>query len=176
MLIKFWDLDTRHCFKTIVSHRSEINDMILLNNEERLITGCHDNELRVFAITFKSATVDENGSEIHSNLKKITIDSSTNNKNLGDDEDFDETYSILDCKLIGSLIRESKDQSSQLCLDKSKTVFSSHSASEKHVELFKINTNEEIKKRLSKKIKKQKRKLTNDGDKNSCSDGENVEG
>lgn len=177
MLIKFWDLDTRHCFKTIVCHRSEINDMILLNKEERLITGCHDNELRVFEITFKDATIYENGSEIQPDQKKIKMNSSTDNKEIDDDDEgTNETSSILDCKLIGSLIRESKDQLSQLCHDKSYTVFSSHSANEKHVELFKINTNEEIKKRLGKKIKKQKRKLANDDEKNSGSENENNEG
>lgn len=24
-LIKFWDLDTHHCFKTLVSHKTEVN-------------------------------------------------------------------------------------------------------------------------------------------------------
>ena len=42
-LVKFWDLDIRHCFKTIVTHRSEVCDLVLIN-DERLITGCHDNQ------------------------------------------------------------------------------------------------------------------------------------
>jgi U3 small nucleolar RNA-associated protein 12 len=170
MLIKFWDIDTRHCFKTIVCHKSEVNDMILLNNEERLITGCHDNELRVFEITFKES-IYENASEIQPGLKKLKINCLDDEKQNfdSDDEGTNETVSVLNCELIGSLIRESKDQLSQLCVDKSYTIFSAHSANEKQVELFKINTKDEIKKRLSKKLKKQKRKLVN-GDKNSDSD------
>jgi U3 small nucleolar RNA-associated protein 12 len=69
MLVKFWDLDTRHCFKTIVSHRSEVNDLILLNEDTRLITGCHDNELRVFELKFNENIE----AKIEPNLKKLRI-------------------------------------------------------------------------------------------------------
>jgi U3 small nucleolar RNA-associated protein 12 len=128
MLVKFWDLDTRHCFKTIVSHRSEVNDLILLNNDERLITGCHDNELRVFEIKFKNAEQDNenttNGIQ-EPNLKKLKI---SNDNDKDEEEDEEETSSILDCKLIGSLIRESKDPLTQICADPTFTVFTSHSA------------------------------------------------
>lgn len=167
MLVKFWDLDTRHCFKTVVSHRSEVNDLMLLNNEERLITGCHDNELRVFEIKFKN--VEEETDKIQPNIKKLKI----NDDDMEDDEGTNETSSILDCNLIGSIVRETKDQLTQLCCDRTNTVFSSHSANEKHVELFKINTEEEIKKRLAKKLKKQKRKLANGV--NGKVEGENEE-
>ncbi len=179
MLVKFWDLDTRHCFKTIVSHRSEVNDLLLLNNEQRLLTGCHDNELRVFEITIKSeeeASVDETGTEIQPNMKKLKINSSgLEDDDDDEDEGTNETSSILDCKFLGSLIRESKDQLSQLSVDKTFTVFSSHSANEKHVELFKINTSEEIKKRLAKKLKKQKRKLMGNDSTNAAESEKNDE-
>ena len=158
MLVKFWDLDTRHCFKTLVSHRSEVNDLMLLNNEERLITGCHDNELRVFEIKFKDALdVEETNLP---NLKKIKTNSNGTNMQVdGEEEENNETSSLFECILIGSIVRESKDPLTQLCVDPTATVFSSHSANEKHIELFKINTPDEIKKRLAKKLKKHKRRL-----------------
>lgn len=161
MLVKFWDLDTRHCFKTIVSHRSEVNDLILLNEDSRLITGCHDNELRVFELVYKDVENEEakNG-EIEPNLKKLKINEQNGDEmEEQDEENEDSLTSILDCKLIGSLVRESKDPLSQLCLDNTSSVFSSHSANEKHLELYKINSEEDIKKRLAKKLKKQKRKV-----------------
>lgn len=178
MLVKFWDLDTRHCFKTIVSHRSEVNDLLLLNNEERLLTGCHDNELRVFEIIIKADEETGDGADIQPNMKKLKINSSGTEENSmdeDDDEGTNETSSILDCRLLGSLIRESKDQLSQLAVDKTCTVFSSHSANEKHVELFKINTPEEIKKRLAKKLKKQKRKLISNETSNATGSDNNEE-
>ena len=152
MLVKFWDLDTKHCFKTIVSHRSEVNDLILLNNDQTLITGCHDNELRVFELKFRNneAKNVENAENVI--LKQI--------KTIKTEKE-DDSSSILTCNLIGSLIRESKEALNQLCIDQSHSVFTSHSSNEKHLELYKINSEEEIKKRLAKKIKKQKRKLTN---------------
>ena len=159
MLVKFWDLDTRHCFKTIVSHRSEVNDLILLNEDTRLITGCHDNELRVFELKFNENIE----AKIEPNLKKLRINDEQNeNDNEEEEENEDSSTSILDCKLIGSITRESKDPLTQLCFDPTMTVFSSHSSNEKHLELYKINTQDEIKKRLSKKLKKQKRKLASE--------------
>jgi len=142
MLVKFWDLDTKHCFKTIVSHRSEVNDLILLNDDQTLITGCHDNELRVFELKFKS-------------------NETKNTESVNDSENEEDSTSILTCNLVGSLIRESKDALNQICIDQSHSVFTSHSSNEKHLELYKINSLDEIKKRLAKKIKKQKRKLNN---------------
>lgn len=148
MLVKFWDLDTRHCFKTIVSHRSEINDLILLKDDSRLITGCHDNELRVFEIKYKD---NEPVNEDMPDLKKLKVNGHENGiENDEDDENTSLSSSILECKLIGSLIRESKDQLTQISIDPSYTVFTSHSGNEKHFELFKINNQEEIKKRLGK--------------------------
>ena len=94
MLVKFWDLDTRHCFKTLVSHRSEVNDLILVNNEERLLTGCHDNELRVFEIKIKNEENNNNSSlidneassnEIEPNLKKLRIKNNSEDRNLEKD-------------------------------------------------------------------------------------------
>ncbi|CAF0833995.1 unnamed protein product [Brachionus calyciflorus] len=155
MLVKFWDLDTRHCFKTIVSHRSEVNDLILLNDDTRLITGCHDNELRVFELNYKDIERDPSQYE-EPNLKKLKINDDENEE---DDEGL--LNSILECNLIGSIVRESKDPLSQLRLDPSGNVFTSHSSNEKHLEIYKINSDEEIKKRLAKKLKKQKRKVAN---------------
>jgi U3 small nucleolar RNA-associated protein 12 len=162
MLVKFWDLDTRHCFKTLVMHRSEISDLILINNEKRLITGCHDNELRVFDLIDKCETelngLHEKGS---TNLTKKKAKLSQQDA-LQDGEDEQEEKSdleIIDCIYAGSLIRESKDHLNQLCVDSTLSIFSSHSFNEKHIEFYKINTPEEIKKRMGKKLKKQKRKI-----------------
>jgi U3 small nucleolar RNA-associated protein 12 len=162
MLIKFWDLDTRHCFKTLANHRSEISDLILVNNDERLITGCNDNELRVFQLKYRDQTDIETGRKNEINLKKLNLnkeDEEMKSDNDDDDEEGDDSTSILECTLIGSLIRESKNPLSQLRADTSQSMFCSHSANEKHCEIYKINSEEEIRKRLAKRFKKQKRKL-----------------
>ena len=48
--VKFWDLDTQHCFKTVVGHKTEVWDFVIINNDTRLITGSGDNELRIWLI------------------------------------------------------------------------------------------------------------------------------
>ena len=165
MLVKFWDLDTRHCFKTLVSHRSEVNDLILLNEDERLITGCHDNELRVFELKLNRELSTHLSKDQEPNMKRLKL-----NEDQEEDDDLDNdeeensnlSTSIIDCKLIGSLIRESKDPLTQLCFDRTMTAFTAHSSNEKHLELYKINSADEIKKRLAKKLKKQKRKVASE--------------
>lgn len=165
MLVKFWDLDTKHCFKTIVLHRSEITDMLVLNDDTRLLTGCQDNEIRVFELTFKDGEkLDETLNKTEPNLKKIKPGQKGDDdelKEMFDDLNLSASSSILDCNLIGSLVRESKDSLAQLNVDNSLSLFSSHSANEKHVEIYKINNADDIKKRLAKKLKKTKRKLNN---------------
>lgn len=48
--VKLWDLDTCHCFQTLVDHRSEVWAGELLRNETRLVTASSDIELRVYDI------------------------------------------------------------------------------------------------------------------------------
>lgn len=179
MLVKFWDLDTRHCFKTLVNHRTEVNDLMLTNAGTRLLTGCHDNELRVFELSYKEDVVGDEARATESllNEKKkmlktgqdseLTKEAAPADEQDQKSDDDDEAASsllssLVECRLIGSIVRESKDALAQLCLDNTGSLFGSHSANEKQVEIYKINTDEEIMKRLAKRLKKQKRKLTAD--------------
>merc|ERR1712156_881107 len=59
--VKFWDLDTQHCFLTLVGHRSEVWQLVLFNNETQLITGSCDAELRVYNITENIGTLEGKG-------------------------------------------------------------------------------------------------------------------
>lgn len=57
--IKFWDLDTNYCFKTLLGHRTEVWEFVLMRIEEFLVTGCGDSELRVWTLSFKGLNVDK---------------------------------------------------------------------------------------------------------------------
>ena len=46
-VVKLWDLDTQHCFNTIVGHRSEVWGMTLLRDESLLVTGSSDRDMKV---------------------------------------------------------------------------------------------------------------------------------
>lgn len=53
--MKLWDLETQHCFQTIVGHRSEVLSMELIKGETRLITASgHGGSVKVFSITSPS--------------------------------------------------------------------------------------------------------------------------
>lgn len=50
-LVKFWDLDTQHCFRTLIGHRSEVWSLTLMKEDRYLVTGCGDSELRVWKLS-----------------------------------------------------------------------------------------------------------------------------
>lgn len=37
-MLKLWDLETQHCFQTLVGHRSEVWSLELIRGETRLLT------------------------------------------------------------------------------------------------------------------------------------------
>ena len=62
--MKFWDLDTQHCFHTIVSHHREVWSLQLVGGGvssegvaslPRLVTVSGDNKLRVFRLSQDAA-------------------------------------------------------------------------------------------------------------------------
>ena len=56
--MKFWDLETQHCFKTLVEHRSEVQDFVTVRNDTRLVTGSGDSELRVWDLHYDTQVRD----------------------------------------------------------------------------------------------------------------------
>lgn len=101
--VKFWDLDTEHNFKTLVGHRSEVSyltitilvnklcyycliislpiiqvwSFVLVKDDQYLITGCNDSELRVWKITFhdnKGFALDNAVSTLDINEESVDID------------------------------------------------------------------------------------------------------
>ena len=48
--VKFWDLDTQHCFRTLLTHKTEVYGLQVNSDETRLYTGSADNEIRVYGL------------------------------------------------------------------------------------------------------------------------------
>ena len=48
---KLWDLDTQHCFQTLVGHRSEVKGFVVLKEETQLVTASSDRELKAYKIS-----------------------------------------------------------------------------------------------------------------------------
>ena len=48
-VVKLWDLETQHCFQTIVGHRSEVWSLEIMKGETRLLTAAGEGgSIKVF--------------------------------------------------------------------------------------------------------------------------------
>ncbi|XP_014852216.1 PREDICTED: WD repeat-containing protein 3 [Poecilia mexicana] len=154
--VKWWDLDTQHCFKTMVGHRSEVWGMVLLDRDNRLLTGSADSELRAWDIR----RLEEGKAEGEPRVKKgKTL--------LEDDEDDDgkeeeeeaETVEerILSCQKAGSILREARDRVVSLTADSKARVIACH-GNDAVLEVFTVLSEEEVQRKMNKKLKKAKKK------------------
>ncbi|XP_063985414.1 WD repeat-containing protein 3 [Diachasmimorpha longicaudata] len=135
--IKFWDLDTEHNFRTIVGHRSEVWGFTLVKDDKYLVTGCNDHELRVYKIYMTSA-----------DQTSITnIDDQSNELN-----DYP-----LKCEKVGSILRKGKGRVVSLSSDPTGRVIICHGV-ENIIELFHLIPEEEVETKVSKRLKKARKK------------------
>lgn len=55
-VLKLWDLETQHCFQTLVGHRSEVWSMELIRGESRLLTASgQGGSVKVFSLQSPSS-------------------------------------------------------------------------------------------------------------------------
>lgn len=79
--VKFWDLSTQHCFKTLTGHQTEVWGLCLVKDDQYLVTGCGDAELRVYKL-----------SQRHPDSENITsVEHLTNTLELATLEEGDDT-------------------------------------------------------------------------------------
>ena len=142
--IKFWDLKIQHCFKTMTDHIMEVWDFVLV--KDYLISATSDAELRVFKCTYDPV---QDHPDLEPGLKKLKIQD--------DEEGDDDDNAGLKIERVGSLLRQGQDKCSHLISDDQGQAIACH-GSDNTIELFEVCTEEEVKKRLSKKAKKERRK------------------
>lgn len=148
--VKFWDLDTQHCFKTLAEHRSEVYDFVLLRNDTRLVTGSADSELRTWDLVYPEQEETDNKDDGEPSIKKAKMDDV-------EDEEEDE-MNLLRCEKLGSVMRSGRDRLVSMATDKQQKTLICH-GSDRMVEVFRLPGPEELKKKLSKREKKERRKL-----------------
>lgn len=145
--VKFWDLDTQHCFKTLVEHRSEVYDFLLLRNDKRLVTGSGDSELRVWDIKpYKTEENDEEGPS----AKKQKVESN--------EEEEEDELKLLTCIKVGSVFRAGRDRLVSMTTDAEETALLCH-GTDRMLEIFSLPNEDELKKKLGKRQKKERKKL-----------------
>ncbi|XP_034938311.1 WD repeat-containing protein 3 [Chelonus insularis] len=145
--VKCWDLDTEYNFKTIVGHRSEVWAFTLIKNDEYLVTGCNNNELQVWKISPNNAET-----STYIDLDNLNIN----------DENTDKEKGPLKFEKVGSILRAGRGRVVSLRADPLKKVFACH-GSDKSVELFSITAEDEVKKKLTKRLNKEKKEAEKEG-------------
>ena len=170
--LKFWDLNVQHCFKTLTGHLSEVWDFSLIKNDKYVVTGTNDSELRIWKLEFKDDLQNESLKteaidKIQPVFKKIKIrDDDTEDIDSDNEDEFD--AGILKIERMGSVLRAGQDKLSHIVADQfGNRLLACHGTADKNVELFLVCNEEELKKRMRRKAKKErKRKVAEVGDAN----------
>ncbi|RIA92969.1 WD40-repeat-containing domain protein [Glomus cerebriforme] len=135
-LLKLWDLSTQHCMETVVAHRSEIWDFDISKDEKMLVTGSDDTEFKVWTIDHevlaKGLEIDDSAKEEEKEMKKSI-------------------------QFFGNVKRQGKDRVVTIKFHPNASLLGVQGP-EKSVEIYRIRTHEEIKKKLTRRKKRQKEK------------------
>jgi U3 small nucleolar RNA-associated protein 12 len=134
-LLKLWDLTTQHCIETLIGHRSEIWGLDVNKDETLIVTGALDQELKFWDIDTETLV---------SGLDKLEMDA--------------ETESLKKAiKYRGSIARASKERVSTLKFHPSGRFLGCQGA-DRNIELFKVQSEEEIKKKIARRKRRQREK------------------
>uniref|UniRef100_A0A336KWX1 CSON000766 protein n=1 Tax=Culicoides sonorensis TaxID=179676 RepID=A0A336KWX1_CULSO len=137
--IKFWDIETQFCFKTIVDHRNEVWGISLMRYDSFLVTASSDTSLRVY-------NIEDN-------------DISTTTVNTVESGDLmDDSASPLKCNFSGVIQRLGRGRTMNLISDVSGTILGCH-GTDTTIELFYFCSEEETTVRLKKRLKKLSKSL-----------------
>ena len=135
--IKFWNIETQFCFKTLVDHRAEVWGLALMRDDTFLVAGSKENTLRVYKINENQSHKD--------NFINLDISSM-----LQADDD---SLSPFKCNFVGTIQRSGKGRTINLVSDVQRQVLGC-SGQDDEIELFYFCTTEESIQRLTKRLKK----------------------
>ncbi|XP_058130598.1 WD repeat-containing protein 3 [Anopheles ziemanni] len=141
--IKFWNVETHCCFKTIVDHRTEVWGIVLMRNDDFLVCGSADTQLSVYRI---APNTDES-KPIQATEDQLLVEEST--------------VSPFRCTAIGSIQRAGYGRTINLVADGNGQVLGCH-GTDKQIELFYFAPVDEAVKKLTKRMKKLNAKKFNE--------------
>ncbi|KAI8045050.1 WD repeat-containing protein 3 [Drosophila gunungcola] len=142
--IKFWNLETQFCFKTIVDNRTEVWALAFIG--DLMIAGAGESGMNVYRLRKLDGA--DTGT-LESAVEGLSIE----------DEDTISPVSVSNC---GTIQRAGKGRTVNLVTDPSERVLSCHGTNDL-IENFYICTPEEVKKRLVKRLKKEKKNAGEEG-------------
>lgn len=142
-LVKVWDLNSLHCVQTVVGIRSEVWSLGVSPSKDRLFVGSADNQLREYSIGAAPRVAAGVAGVLNS-----TLEQEEGGDVLGDSE-------VL--IFMGSLTRQSGDRVETIDVSNSGLV--SVQSSGKLLEVYKIRTESETRKRVIRRLRRQREKL-----------------
>lgn len=134
MQIKFWNVETQFCFKTIADNHAEVWGITLIRDDSFMVSGSKENALRVYKIT-------ENQSH---------EDNTANSNFIMPDDD---SLSPFKCNFVGSIQRSGRGRTVNLLSDKEGQILAC-SGTDDEIELFYFCSPDESLQRLTKRLKK----------------------
>ncbi|EDW68134.1 WD repeat-containing protein 3 [Drosophila virilis] len=137
--IKFWNLETQFCFKTIVDNRTEIWALAFVN--DLMVAGAGESGMNVYRLRKRE---DSSAQTLETAVEGLAID----------DEDTISPLSVSNC---GTIQRAGKGRTVNLVADPNERVLSCHATNDL-IENFYICTAEEAKQRLAKRLKKARKR------------------
>ena len=151
-------ITTQHCFKTMTGHLGEIWDMVLIRDEAMLVTGGTDSELRVWSLSWVKK--EENNAK-----RKLVVptvketDGEEEDKENEDEEEGDGSNLVV--TRLGSILRKGEGRVGGLKVDKTGRLMVCH-GNDNQLETFVICNQEEVDKRVAKRLKKEKKRTGED--------------
>ncbi|XP_054741585.1 WD repeat-containing protein 3 [Anastrepha obliqua] len=137
--IKFWNLETQFCFKTIVDNRTEVWALALVG--DLMIAGCSESTMNVYRLQRR----DDPRQSIENAVEGLSID----------DEDTISPITVTNC---GVIQRAGKGRCVNLVADPAERVISCHGTNGL-IESFYFCTEKEAKERLAKRLKKARKAI-----------------
>ena len=150
--VKFWDLNTQHCFRTLIEHSGSVWKAVVFKTQNRMATVSADGFLRVWKLEASSSR-DENEPD----SKQLVPDDSQKGE---ENQLWDEVDSLgpLKCHLTGQLELPARGPPRNLELDNSGQYLVC--ARRDTLLFYKIRTEEEIRKKDLKRAKKRSKEDT----------------
>jgi U3 small nucleolar RNA-associated protein 12 len=154
--VKFWDLRTQHCFKTLFGHKTEVWDFVLFKRDKRIVTG--SNDLRVFKIRFNEAADGDEHDETDDETELVDQTLLFDDEEEKQIQQEDQAESPLTIEFMGNILRASSTRLMHLTVDENERLLTCN-GNDSFAECFKLRTVDEIRTHFTKKMRKMKRKL-----------------
>uniref|UniRef100_A0A7E4W877 Utp12 domain-containing protein n=1 Tax=Panagrellus redivivus TaxID=6233 RepID=A0A7E4W877_PANRE len=159
--VRFWDLSTHGCFYTISDSLSEVYGFALIKDDRLLVVGSAEVEMAVYELTWLDRLTEEEAAEEaeaekqEKKKQKLTTEALVGAELL--DGDRDQGNVVIRTKKRGALLRQAKGRALQLAVSPDETIICVLGG-DTVMDVFRVYSDEEAKRRFSKKLRKAKRK------------------